>query len=454
MSDKISKANLKRFGLPAGVLILAAVVAKLILSNPPEARRMGKAPVSKMNVEVYEVLPRPYQVNIDSFGIIKPRTESVLVSQAAGQINQISADFRDGGFFEQGDVLLSIDDRDHRADVKVARANLLEARQRLAEEVARGKQAEADWQRLGKGETPNDLVLRKPQLEAAKANVLSAEAQLEKSQLALERTQIIAPYAGRILKKHVDVGQVVSNNTQLAEIYAVDYVEIRLPINNQDLSLITLPEEYRYTESPQNGLNQVTFHSDISPSHQWQGKVVRTEGAIDVNSQQLYIVAQIDNPYGPENADKPIKIGQYVNASITGKQLDNVLVIDNKAIYQGSYVYVVENDVLMRKNVKVGWKNQQDAIITEGLSPRDLLVMTSLGQVSSGTPVSISGDSAFADQNDRRPSSFNVEQALKNMPAERREKLELAAREKGVTVEQILRERRQKAQGANKGAGS
>ena len=452
MSISLSKQNLKRFGLPVGVLVLAAVTAKLILSNPPEARRMNQAPVTKMSVEVQPVIPRSYQVNIDSFGIVKPRTESVLVSQAGGQINQINPNFRDGGFFEQGDILLTIDDRDHRADVKVSQANLLEAKQQLAEEQARGKQAEADWKRLGKGGTPNDLVLRKPQLEAAKAKVLSAEAQLEKAQLALERTQIIAPYAGRILNKHVDVGQVVSTNTQLADIYAVDYVEIRLPINNQDLALITLPEEFRFNDSPDKDYNRVVFTADIGNNQQWYGQVVRTEGAIDENSQQLYIVAQIDNPYGRQNTNRPIKIGQYVNASITGKRLDNVLVIDNRAVYQGSYVYIVEDGVLKRKNITIGWKNQQDAIITSGLEANDKLVLTSLGQVSSGTPVSILGDSAYADEHHQTRDKMSVEQILQRMPEDRRNKLELAAKERGVSVEQILQERRKKRADGHKGA--
>ena len=416
------------------------------MRNPPEARRGGPSPVAQMTVEVYEVAPRQYQVQLDSFGVVKPRTESVLVSQASGQINHINPNFRDGGFFEQGDVLLTLDDRDHKADVKVAQANLLEAKQRLAEEAARGIQAEADWQRLGKGGQPNDLVLRKPQLEAAKANVLSAEAQLEKAQLNLERTRVLAPYAGRILTKHVDVGQVVSNNAQLADIFAVDYVEIRLPVNNQDLALISLPEEYRFNEQAQYNQNQVLFTSDIDDSYQWLGQVVRTEGAIDESSQQLYIVAQIDDPYGEANADKPIKIGQYVNASITGKQLNGVIVIDNKAIYQGSYVYVVVDGVLMRRDVQIAWKNQQDAIISSGLETNDKLVLTPLGQVSSGTPVTVSGSNEFASTPDAR-----LQERLKRMPPEQRQRLEAQAKEKGISIEQLMKQRREARQ-SGKGA--
>ncbi|MEH6556066.1 biotin/lipoyl-binding protein, partial [Pseudoalteromonas tetraodonis] len=79
-----------------------------------------------------------------------------------------------GGFFEKGDVLLQLDDRDLKAEVKSAQANLLNAEQNLLEEQARGRQALTDWQRLGNESEPSILVLRKPQLAAAQAQVLSA----------------------------------------------------------------------------------------------------------------------------------------------------------------------------------------------------------------------------------------------------------------------------------------
>ena len=108
----------------------------------------------------------------------------------------------------------------------------------LSEEQARVAQAEQDWQRLGNSKQAPDLVLRKPQLMAAQATVYSAEAGFSKAaELALERSNIIAPYTGRVLSKSVDVGQVVSVGTELAEIYAVDYVEIRLPLKNKDSTL-------------------------------------------------------------------------------------------------------------------------------------------------------------------------------------------------------------------------
>ena len=263
----------------------------------------------------------------------------------------------------------------------------------MLEEKARVEQAEADWQRLGNGKKASALVLRKPQLEAAKAQVLSAQAKLDKANLSLDRTKIIAPYAGRVLKKQVDIGQVVSNNSQLATIFAIDYVEIRLPIKNKDLALINLPEEYRDI-GEQGTKNNVKLTSDLMGEQSWKGKIIRTESAIDELSQQLYVVAQINHPYNATTSKgSPIKIGQYVTAEITGKELRDSLVIPSSSIYQGSYVYIVENGLLIRKEVVLGWQNGKQSIVESGLVIGDELVLTSLGQVSSGTPVAIDGKS-------------------------------------------------------------
>jgi RND family efflux transporter MFP subunit len=381
----------KKLMVLALIIGVTALLMTLISSNPPQSKRSKPSKAAQMTVVTKVLAPESYQVIVESFGTVKPRTQSILFAQVSGQITDVSEQFRDGGFFEKGDVLVQLDDRDYTSEVKVSQASLLSANQVLLEEKARVDQAQADWKRLGNGKQASALVLRLPQLEAAKAQVLSAQAKLDKAELSLERTQVIAPYAGRILKKQVDLGQVVSSNSQLATIFAVDYVEIRLPIKNKDLALINLPEEYRDI-GEQGSKNDVVLTSDLMGKQSWKGKIIRTESAIDEQSQQLYVVAQINRPYDATTSrGSPIKIGQYVTAKIEGKALSNSLVIPSSAVYQGSYVYAVENGLLMRKEVIIGWQNGTQAIIESGLIVGDELVLTSLGQVSSGTPVSIEG---------------------------------------------------------------
>jgi len=419
--------------IPAAVVVTALLIVFFIKSNPPEARRFSSAPKAAISVSVLELVPQSYQVMIDSYGTVKPRTQSLLVAQASGQIIEVSDEFREGGFFEKGDVLLKLDDRDHQAEVKSAQANLLTAEQSLLEEKARGQQALTDWKRLGGSSQASSLVLREPQLAAAQAQVLSAQAALEKAELDLERTKVTAPYAGRILSRSVDLGQVVSNNTQLATIYAIDSVEIRLPIKNKDLSFVNLPEQYRDGAKNQAG-SLVKFSSDLVGEQTWQGQLARTEGAIDENAQQLYVVAKIDDPYKSTASNQyPIKIGQYIKAQIAGKTVQNALIIPNSTIYQGTYVYVVEGDVLKRKDVTFAWQNANQAMIKTGLKANDKLVVTPLGQVSSGTKVSILGEEPKEKvPKNKRPT---------------REQLEQKAKELGISVEELIKKRRAAKQG-------
>lgn len=379
--------------IPIAIFAGLALVAVIIRMNPPEAPQRPAFSGPLMTVETRVIAETDYPIMLESYGTVQPRTRSVLVAQVSGQIVSVNENVRNGGFFEQGDVLAKIDARDYEADVRISEASLMDARQTLAEAEARTNQAKEDWARLGNTGDAPDLVLRIPQLEAAKAKIISAESALQKVELDLERTNIVAPFAGRILRKLADVGQVVSQNTQLAEIYATDYVEIRLPLRNRDLPFIDLPESYRFTDVSRAIGSRVEIRSDLGGEESWDAKLVRTEGAIDETARQLHVIAQIDDPFGSGNQDHtPIKIGQYVTARLQGKTVARALVIPNNTIYQGSYVYIVEDEILRRRNIEIDWQNDTDAIIGAGLAPGDVLVTTPLGQVSSGIRVSVVGE--------------------------------------------------------------
>ena len=373
-----------------GGLVLLAVI---IRSNPPEAPQRPAFSGPMMTVETRVVAETDYPIVLESYGTVQPRTRSMLVAQVGGQIMSVNPNVRDGGFFEEGDVLARIDARDYEADVRIAEASLMDARQTLAEAEARTNQAQEDWARLGNtGEAP-DLVLRIPQLKAAQAKIISAESTLQKAELDLERTNIVAPFAGRVLRKLVDIGQVVSPNTQLAEIYATDVVEIRLPLRNRDLPFIDLPESYRYSDATRKSGSQVEIRSDLGGETSWDAMLVRTEGAIDEIARQLHVIAQIDDPFGRDHEfNAPLKIGQYVTARLAGKTLPRALVIPNNTIYQGAYVYIVENEILQRRYIEIEWQNDAEAVIGGGLQPGDLLVTTALGQVTSGIRVTVVGE--------------------------------------------------------------
>ena len=386
------KRNLK-FIIPFVLILLTFFLVSFFINNQPVAKSKKNKTAAPLNVSVLEIKTQPFQVNIDSYGTISPRTQSFLVSQVSGQVTDISSKLREGSFFKKGDVLLSIDDRDYLADIKISEANLANAQQALAEEVALSTQAEQDWKNLGYNNEPSDLVLRKPQQQAAKAQLASAEAALAKTQLMLERTKIIAPYDGRVLNKLIDLGQVTTNNTQIAEIYATDYFEVRLPIKTTDLKFIDLPEIFQDKKVKPSNASVDIFSSLTDSPIPWNGQLVRTESAIDNDARQLHVVAQIDNPFSSEIIERPpLKIGEYVTAKVEGRLIENTIVIPSKSIYQNTYVYVMEEGILKRREIQTLWQDDSQALIGGGLQAGERLVTTTLGQISSGTRAVVEGE--------------------------------------------------------------
>jgi hypothetical protein len=105
------------------------------------------------------------------------------------------------------------------------------------------------------------------------------------------------------------------------------------------------------------------------------------------------------------------------------------MVIPNSAIYQGSYVYVVDEGILKRREINTRWQNESDAVVSDGLKFGEQLVTTALGQISSGTPVTIS-------------NKDNQNPQLADLDPERRRRLQERADAQGVSVEQLMAERR------------
>ena len=376
---------------PLFVLGVSAGICYWIFCSEPEPRRFPQRETLP-NVSVERLEPESYQVWLDSQGTVQARTESALISEARGKVISVSPSFRAGGFFEKGEILLEIDPRDYATAVVTSKAELARAKLALVEEQASAEQASVDWKRLNANEEPPDLVSRKPQLEQARANTDSAQARLANAELNLERTRIAAPYVGRILSTNVDIGQFVSAGNILAQVYAVDYAEIRLPLSEKELGYIDLPESYRGEPDQTDNQPFVLLTTSIGKaSVEWEGRIVRAEGAFDTRSRQLFMVAQVDDPYGKRpDGRPPLKVGSFVQAKIKGKILKDVFVIPRKFYRKNEYVVTIdENNLLRRRSIEVEWSDEESLVISSGLKAGERMCLTPLSFPSEGMKVAI-----------------------------------------------------------------
>ena len=378
-----------RVVLPLAVLLVAVVAAVvLVRTRPPVATQPPT--IEPPGVRVHQVTLGEVPLTVISQGTVRPRTESQLVSEIAGRVIWVAPSFAEGGFFEANDVLVRIDTFDYEQAIVAARSQLAQARLMLAQEEAEADVAAREWADLGRGD-PRELTLRKPQLEDARASVAAAEASLERAERDLERAQIVAPYAGRVRRKDVDVGQFVTVGAAVATIYAVDTAEVRLPLPDEELAFLNLPLSYR--DATNQSTPAVTLRATFAgETHEWQGRIVRTESEIDPVSRMVHVVAEVDDPYaaGPNPNRPPLAVGMYVEAEIEGRMARDVAVVPRAALRGAGQVVVVgPDDRISFRNVDILRTTTATMLVRDGLVPGELVAVSPLDAATEGMRVQL-----------------------------------------------------------------
>jgi len=434
-------SKVPRFLMPVVVLIACAAFAFFLIKTAPQPKRKPQRPVAPI-VEVLKVKQSDYLVKVASTGTIKPHTQSDLVSEAAGSVVYVSPNFTNGGFIEEGELLVRLDPAEYQYAVANIEASLSGVKARLVELNTTAanlkKSLEIESQHLALAErqfirhtklrkqgtisqsaldqSEREYLLRKSSLQnlensleliPAQRQILQADlklkqAQVSSAQLNLDRTQIKAPYKGRVLEKQVDLGQSVSKGSVLAAIYAVDYVEIRLPISDRDAAFLMLPTGGE-TELQQEVLLSVSIADN---HHQWRGRIMRTEGAIDARTRQLFLIVQVDDPYAVTSSRPPLMVGQFVEAEIPGRLLHDAIVLPRKVVRAGDKVLVItSDDRIERRNLEVAWRDRDNVVVRSGLSVGERVSLTQLPYAPDGSQVKISG--ASSPRKTMRPADQN-----------------------------------------------
>lgn len=394
-----------RFLLPLVVIAIGYGGMKLLIGSEEESTRRER-PVRRLpQVEVVELRRSDFGVTIRSQGVMRPHNSASLTPRVSGRVLKVHEGFEDGAFFKEGDVLLELDAEDFDAAVASAEARVARAEAEKLQEQARADQALLDWRDLGLPGEPSPLVLRVPQMKEADANLKSAEAELLQASRNLERSKVLAPYDGCVMRRLVGPGQSVNPSTTLGEIFSTDYAEVRLPLTAEDLPFLELPSENNPLRLPVS----LTDSLDPESNHLWSGEIVRTEGALDATSRELFVIAKVTDPYGLDTDQPALRVGQPVAAQITGKVLKNVFAFPRSSLRNPTEVVTVnpEEFTIERKGIEPVWTDETQVVVRDGLPEGWWIVVSSLALAANGSQVEVvqqGGDSKAAQgPNRERP---------------------------------------------------
>lgn len=376
------------------LLIGTAIAIAVLMDQLQPVPEKTVTPEAALAVKTQIVEQVNVTLQVESQATVRPRTRTILISEVTGTVLEVSSNYIVGGKFNAGDVLLRLDPSDY--NVALERAKALEiSRQALYElEKARSVQAKKEWQMTGRPESEAPLLaLRKPYLAEAEANLLQAQAEVRQAEIKLQRTTIRAPYAGMVTEKSVDVGQYVTVGSRLGETFAIDFVEVRLPLTERDLANID-PD---FLQSDMGGENVRLSGSVNGVETNWKAQLVRSEGVINELNRSQYLVARVADPYGliggPDDAVSPLLVGTFVTAQFNGKTLNGVVRVPRGALLQGSRVAVVNEDqTLSFRKVKVLFSDENYYFVNDGLESGVELIISAVGTAVDGMPLQVRND--------------------------------------------------------------
>ncbi|MBZ0267084.1 efflux RND transporter periplasmic adaptor subunit, partial [bacterium] len=123
---------------------------------------------------------------------------------------------------------------------------------------------------------------------------------------------------------------------------------------------------------------------------QWEGRVVRAEGAIDPVTRMLHVIARIDDPFAREDPSRAaVPAGLYVQARIEGRELPAAFVVPRESLRDDHTILVVVDGKLRERTVKVERVLGDEAIVTDGLADGDLVCISNPRIVADGMVVRV-----------------------------------------------------------------
>ena len=366
-----TRLSLRKLAIATLATLVGLVATWVVLTakSEPQAGAPPERPAPM--VEVITAAPADHQLRVRTQGTVRAKTQVELAAQVAGRVVKVSENFADGGFFQAGDVLLTIEPDDYEFALARTEAALAQAEQRLAEERGRSRQAEREWRELGSAEA-NDLFLRKPQLRAAELAVTAAEADVAASKLALDRTIIRAPFDGRVLQKRADMGQFVGNGTPLAQVYAIEALELRLPVSDAQLAL--LPESLLTSSGGLVGASAAITVNIGDKVWNFSAPIVRAEAEIDRRSRVANLIAEFSGSPEIKEGRPELTPGVFARAEIMGRPVPGVIELSNSALSPDGHILVVnEQSVLERRDVAVV-NREKDRVWISGIGEGEAVV--------------------------------------------------------------------------------
>ena len=359
-------------------------------------------------VSVAPVVSREVRRAVDGVGTLYPYDETVVSAEIEGRVDEVKSDL--GDRVVAGQVMVHIQDEEQRYMLAQMEAQLHQAMEKLGlkdekdtvpdiRETPEPRRARADLyeaeQRLKRTRALVEQgILSKVELDQAESrqkalqaaydatlyqtrnmvqDVARTRAQLDLQRKKLRDASVRAPFAGAVKEKQVAVGQYVRPNTPLMTLVKTDPLRLKIEI----------PERM----APWIRKGQVVdVLIEAFDNRKFRGEVWRISPTVDQTKRTFIVEALVSNP-GTE-----LKSGSYARAHVPTEKLERIHLVPSRAVvyvFGTNKAYVVKNQVIEARDLKLGDRFDQDVEVVEGLEDGEQVATSQLTRLDTGVKVRV-----------------------------------------------------------------
>lgn len=358
--------------------IFVVITAALVIAacQPPaqqteqaqEQESFGAAPV-----KAYEVSRQGISDRLTYTGTVEPLHKMIITPEVGGKIAKIHVE--EGARVREGQLLAELDTRSVRLQLEQAQAAL---------EVAKANSNDAEknlkrMKRLREENAISEQQLEKVTLahESAQAQLKQAQAAVNLAQHNLDVSMMRAPFSGIVASKNAEEGDVInpmmggfSPNSGVLTLMDYGKVKVEIEVTQEDVVLIQRGQSAELSVS-------------AYPNRTFEGLVSVVNLAADPVSKKFKVEIQADNP------DFLLRPNTFGKVSLEISSREDVIVIPQAAILDNSYVFVVKENKVERRNIEIGLQNDTMVEILSGLSEGELVVTEGNYGLEAGAPVDV-----------------------------------------------------------------
>jgi membrane fusion protein (multidrug efflux system) len=341
----------------AAVIVLAVtgvVGARWWLSSHSVGKDEGERAVSVITAPARI---GPVVESYEAIGTASANEAVVITAKVTGLIQSIN--FKEGETVPAGRVLVELDDRELRANLLAAQADMRNARQNYERTVKLARSQNAPQARV----------------DELKAALESAEARAEATKARLADMTIVAPFAGKLGLRRISVGTLIQQGTVITTLDDTSIIKADFSVPETLLAAIA-PGQI------------VEARSDAFPGRTFRGEVKTIDSRIDPATRAVDVRTEIPN------SDETLKPGMLLTLQLTLARRDTALLIPEEALVpQGDkqYVFAVEDGRARRKEVQIGTRMKGTVEIRSGLSADAVVLVGGTQLVRDGTRVRTPG---------------------------------------------------------------